>query len=85
MAEGYQNRVRVTETEDGVQVTLVGKYNAKLIEECVNAMFSCSDTNGCLEGGLTIKQSCLETLVSHNQKTQCAQEAFGLGGSRQAS
>jgi hypothetical protein len=76
--------ISVSESKDGLQITLSGAgargFNAKLIQECANALVRCAATNACLEGGLKLQAACAETLVKHNEALSCVNESFGLSG-----
>ncbi len=80
--DGRQTKVQVALTDDGVQINLLGdrarRFDAQLIEDCLNSLFACAEANGCLEGGLTLTSQCLKTLVGHDMQCGCMSRGFGL-------
>jgi hypothetical protein len=75
-------RAKVFELGGGLQIHLAGpqvaKFDPKLVEGCANALFACAEDNACLQQGLKITGSCVETLVRHNARTRCFDKGFGL-------
>lgn len=80
--DGGRTKVQVALTDDGVQINLVGdrarRFDAQLIEDCLNSLFACAETNDCLEGGLTLTSQCVKTLVGHDMQSDCMAGGFGL-------
>jgi hypothetical protein len=81
-SKGDRTRVKVTQSDDGIQINLIGrralKYDARLIEQCANAIVDCAETNACLDRGLQLTDKCFETLVAHDKKADCMTKGFGL-------
>lgn len=81
-AKSDRTQVKVTQSENGIQINLVGrralKYDARLIEQCANAIVTCAETNACLERGLQLTDKCFETLVTHDKRADCMTRGFGL-------
>lgn len=78
-------RVRVTESADGIQITIRSSklnFDPRLIEECVNSAIACAETNACLAEGLRLTDKCALTLVGHQLQDQCITAGFGFANTK---
>jgi len=67
----------------GVSLEIQGsqdvKVNGALMEDCVREMISCASRSGCLASGeVRLTDSCAETLLKHNEATNCISQGFGF-------
>jgi hypothetical protein len=68
---------------EGVALEIQGsqdvKVNGALLEDCLREMITCATRSGCLASGeVRLTDTCVETLLKHNEATNCISQGFGL-------
>lgn len=77
MAGSVEVRKSAKGLEVSIQHEIFAKADPKILDGCIESLLRCAAANGCLDGKVSITESCLSAVAKHNEKSGCLASCFG--------